>query len=135
LPVRRPAVALVAPAVAALVAAPAAIAVLVVAIALVAVAAEFLRTVTLLAIAIFVAVLALKTLARRTVAAAIATLIRTLSLARLGGGGALGRSCAGFHRRGFARLAEFVVAMTAAAMMLALLTRAGFARRRAAIGR
>src|SRR6202000_1628764 len=78
LPMRRPAVALVATAITAVFGAPTPIAILV-AIALVAVSAEFIGTAALLAIP----VLAFKSLARRTVAAVMTLLLR-LALARLG---------------------------------------------------
>src|ERR1700743_1620369 len=98
LPMRPPAVALVA---------RTAIAILV-AIALVAVTAEFFRAATLLAIL----VLAFKALARRAVAA-VMTLLLGLPLARLGRRRALGGRCCGdFRRSTLSGFAEFIVAMT-----------------------
>src|SRR6202000_2540800 len=105
LPMRRPAVALVATAVTAALVARTAIAILV-AIALVAVAAEFFGTAALLAI------LAFKALARRAVAA-VMTLLLGLPLARLGRRRALGGRCCGdFRRSTLSGFAEFIVAMT-----------------------
>src|SRR5258708_4891651 len=106
LPMRRPAVALVATALVARTA-------ILVAIALVAIAAEFFGTAALLAIL----VLAFKALARRAVAAAVVTLLLRLPLARLGRRRALGWRCGGFCRRTLAGLAEFIVAMTPPATM------------------
>src|SRR6202000_592887 len=107
LPMRRPAVALVATAVTAAFVARTAIAILV-AIALVAVTAEFFRAATLLAIL----VLAFKALARRAVAA-VMTLLLGLPLARLGRRRALGGRCCGdFRRSTLSGFAEFIVAMT-----------------------